>query len=689
MKQGSLGVALLVTAVAACGGSGKPSGSATGGVTASGGAASSGGIAGGTSPVSGGMGGSGGSTSELPLILSFSATPASLTTAGGATLTWQVKNATALGIDRGIGPVTGTSVTATVDATTIFTLTASNAAGSTTATTAVVVGSNPSSDKSGRYAAMVAPTSGESFLAPASLRLVAAAHDPNVYTNSPSDGLGGNAAKVQFFVDDTVVLEVDGAHAEYWIFKGFTAGVAAGQHRVWARAIYVAPDEVLDSPPALVNVAATPTYAQVVDLTTDVVLDGATGYELRGTADARIRLNGNGHRILSSSGASGPLTLQFVDLFDLGPGDNLAQSATDVTTTGAITVEDCRFDTSSTVRLGAAGGTAASIRSNLFRSNMRMPLGQNPGYYSDAGASYPVLGVTGGTGVFAGNNIGAGYIELNNAKGWTVGGDTDADSNVLVGPRVGFSPTGTVQLRRNYSHHVYYGGWSQGCNFELGGSASVVAEHNVVYGSSWPVRGVGGQFRYNLVLDAGHQWLWADTPGGNIHHNVFVGGDADVGGLYVLYQPTGVIIANNTIDGLSDIGLAVKMTSGEVTLTSNLFYRVPTPGVSVEGGTLNADYNLFFGPTTDYSDGRATPAHDLSADPLLGEPPTTVFALDESGIWQRRTTVRDVLARYRARYTPKAGSPVIDAGDPAGGAGNDIGAVGAGTANANDKFGTL
>ena len=49
--------------------------------------------------------------------------------------------------------------------------------------------------------------------------------------------------------------------------------------------------------------------------------------------------------------------------------------------------------------------------------------------------------------------------------------------------------------------------------------------------------------------------------------------------------------------------------------------------------------------------------------------------------------VSSVLALYRTHYTPQAGSPLIDAGDPAGGAGNDIGAVGAGTSNANDKFG--
>jgi hypothetical protein len=567
--------------------------------------------------------------------------------------------------------------------------------GSTTSTSgsggalATGPGGYPSRDPLGRYVAMVAPTSGEAFVAPATLRLVGVGHDPNVYTNSPRDGLGGNAARLQFFVDDTLVLEVDGANAEYWVFKGFTSGVAAGSHQVWARAIYLAPDEILDSPPVRIEVAAPPTYAQVVELTADVVLAGATGYELRGTSAGRIRLNGNGHRIVSNGNAQGPLTLQFVDVFDLGPSDDLATSATDVTTTGAITIEDSRFDTSSTIDLGVAGSAAASLRRNLFRSNMRMPLGQYPDTYIASGASYPVLSTSGGSGVFAGNNVGAGYVVIQNAKDWVVGGDTDADSNVLVGPRVGLSPKGTVTLRRNYSHHVYYGGWSQGANFELGGGAQVTAEHNVISGSSWPVRGVGGQFRYNLVLEAGHEWLWADTTGGNIHHNVFVGGEADVGGIYVLYEPTGVAFRNNTLDGLSDIGLAVKLTSGSVTLTSNLFYRVPSPAISVEGGTLTADYNLFWGPATSYSDGRATPSHDRAQDPQLSDPPSAVFDLDEQAIWQRTLTTREVLAAYRARYLPAAGSPAIDTGDPAGGAGNDIGAVGAGIANASDQFGIL
>ena len=48
---------------------------------------------------------------------------------------------------------------------------------------------------------------------------------------------------------------------------------------------------------------------------------------------------------------------------------------------------------------------------------------------------------------------------------------------------------------------------------------------------------------------------------------------------------------------------------------------------------------------------------------------------------------QQILELYRSRYTPTPGSPLIDAGH--GGNGNDIGAVGAGTANINDLFGIL
>ncbi|HTA20777.1 MAG TPA: hypothetical protein VK989_15900, partial [Polyangia bacterium] len=512
----------------------------------------------------------------------------------------------------------------------------------------------------------------------------------------------GNASKVQFFVDDAVALEVDGANAEYWVFKGFITGVAAGMHRVSARAIYTNPDAVLDSPPVLVTVT-TPTYDKTVTLTADVTLSGATGYELVGSAGKRIKLDGGGHSITSADGATGPLTLKFVDVYNLGDTTDTSQPAVDVTTSGTVTIEDSIVDTSNSFNLGTNGG--ASIQRNLFRSNMRQPIGQAP-RGTNPGASYPALHITGKSTtpkIFASNNIGAGWVHFESAASWTVGGDVDAASNIAIGARAGIwaEMSDNMLIKRNYTHHVYYGGWSQGSNYELTSTPTMTVENNVINDSSWPVRGVACEFRYNLVLAAGHEFLWADSNA-SVHHNLFVGGDSDIASLYLINNPTNVQIYNNTIDGMlyTDYVTALQITGGSAAFSSNLPLNIPHPpggaqgaAVTITAGTLTSDYNAFAGPqTVDYSDMR-TPAHDQSFPDASGAQltalPTVDFDLDEATIWNRTTSVRDILSQYRMKYLPKAGSPLIDKGDPAGGAGNDIGCVGAGTANAADQFGTL
>ena len=49
--------------------------------------------------------------------------------------------------------------------------------------------------------------------------------------------------------------------------------------------------------------------------------------------------------------------------------------------------------------------------------------------------------------------------------------------------------------------------------------------------------------------------------------------------------------------------------------------------------------------------------------------------------------VAKILATYREAYTPAAGSPLIGGGDPADGAGTNIGAIGSARASDLDRFG--
>jgi chitodextrinase len=76
----------------------------------------------------------------VPVIASFSSSPASIITGQSSTLNWNVSNATSLSIDNGVGTVTGlTSVSVHPTVTTVYRLTASNSFGSSTAQASLTV----------------------------------------------------------------------------------------------------------------------------------------------------------------------------------------------------------------------------------------------------------------------------------------------------------------------------------------------------------------------------------------------------------------------------------------------------------------------------------------------------------------------------------------------------------------------
>ncbi len=74
-----------------------------------------------------------------PTINSFAANPTTITIGNSSTLSWNVTGATTLSIDQGIGTVTGTSISVSPNSTRTYTLTASNIAGTTQASTTITV----------------------------------------------------------------------------------------------------------------------------------------------------------------------------------------------------------------------------------------------------------------------------------------------------------------------------------------------------------------------------------------------------------------------------------------------------------------------------------------------------------------------------------------------------------------------
>lgn len=551
-------------------------------------------------------------------------------------------------------------------------------------------------DISSKHSQMVSPTPGETFIAPAELRLIASGYDATRFGGP----LGSDhaATKVEFYLNDTLVATVnDSVNFEYNVFKTRVTGIAAGTYSVWSRA-YVSGGLTLDSKPFTITVSAAPTYGSTVNLVSNVDWSGQV-INYVGTSGARIRINGNGFKW---TGTPTSITTNFVDFFNMGASSgNSSTYGIDLTTSGATQINNCRFDGCTPIRVNNSAG-AVTVTNNLSRSNSRNPLGQTTDFSGgEAHGSFPCLEFTGASGsakVFETNNIGAGWASFASPS-WTVGGATNAKANICQGPRVGLFGTssfsGTVKL--NYSYHIYYGGWSQGNNFDYFGTAPTI-EHNVVLGSSWPLRGINGTCRYNLVLGEfispgvsceGLIWPFDSAP--DVHHNVLRCEKPGRGLIYSVYSPTNSRIRNNTLDSVSNsIGSPLmELLSGTHTVNSNLCVNGATPAIDVTGAaSVTADYNAFNNLAgVRYSDGR-TPVHDIGGNPAFVAAPTEFIPFDIKAVWLRTKTVTSLLADYRGYYTPTA--TVIDVGDTGTyGAGNDIGAIGAGTANANDLFGTL
>ncbi|HEX6739431.1 MAG TPA: Calx-beta domain-containing protein, partial [Vicinamibacteria bacterium] len=328
-----------------------------------------------------------------------------------------------------------------------------------------------------------------------------------------------------------------------------------------------------------------------------------------------------------------------------------------------------------------------------------------------------------------GNRVGAGIVLIEGMRDWLIGGDSDAESNLLVGPRCVIDVTNSLRprIRGNYIHHDYHGGWSQGFNVVLSGTSGAVTEHNVIYASSWPVQSPGGDFRYNLVAWVGHNWIRSPQSGARIYRNVFVAPQPAgyvTEGIWLYGNQTGVEVFNNTFDGggslLDYLDSAITVNSGSSisVLKNNVFTgMVPPAGRAMIRRGMGetdanprlgyADYNAFWTPEvaapdnyapslvsgrTEGGDGFA--GHDLGgvngqANPRFVTGAVLPFPVSEDDVWNRRLRVSQILAGFRVRYTPAAASPLIDHGDPADGPGVDMGAIEAptGQQRADDLFG--
>jgi hypothetical protein len=589
------------------------------------------------------------------------------------------------------------------------------------------------------------PFQGMQFLAPATVTVIADTWD----TEAPLQVqyMDGTALAQTY----TYVPDPNGGSADGYFLRGVLKGLPTGTHELWVRETS-ADGSAHDSAHLTVTVVDPPPYSGQMALTDDLMLSG--DLSLVGTTDQPILLEANGHKILAPSGWSGHLTIQNAHIRDLGADPSGDPTGTavglQVATSGAIDIENTLFEHCGSIQLTADGDAAVTVRGNTFNENTAVSVDNDSNYYG-VHPFLPIVGFSGSSQapkIFAGNRVAMGFVDFENATAWTIGGQRDADSNLLMGPRGGIimngdsGPPGGNVFRGNFSLTNCPNRWTQCTNLGFETNVGVLVEHSVMVGG-WILRPFNGEARYNVLVSGGEAYMQSWRGGSSLHHNIITqlglhapGFDNNVFDAYDA-SATGIDIYNNTWDGggarLALYGPAIRVRGGAVlhSVRSNAFDNFPyylAPFVSgdrdmeTQGGPQAVadyvDYNQFYNPdrktptVTNYylttTTGAAPGAsgfggHDVggygtevdpkfvgASDPSAPEA-TGHFPFAMGDVWARTATVSVMLQHFANYYRPDMGSPLVDVGDPRDGAGGDVGAVDTGQINANfdriDDFG--
>lgn len=485
---------------------------------------------------------------------------------------------------------------------------------------------------------------------------------------------------------------------------------------------------------------------ETLTLTEDLVLTGDDVLEVTGTPQNPCTIVGNGHTIRTRGEWTGRLKIVHCTLRQAGktqkvikvpnpkggwPGFKIEDPdvpACEVVASGSaeITIEHCTFDACSFLLFTTNGNSTIAFRGNTVLENALFPVSEQP---STSRPCFAARGSSPARKLFQANRIYKGGCEFRSSN-WLIGGETDAESNIIAGLRGGIIAAGAGStIRGNYvrvrmpgpKDPPYAAYWSQVSTFTTG--AGTIAERNVIRDGEWIVRFVEGEFRYNLICDINDHDLCQNGSIGRIHHNIFFAGKPDhpPGSMYaciaVIYAPKepggGIEIWNNVFDGCGTLpvpGIGVSKEAFVKSLRNNVFCNLL--GSAMVAGSWDekvttlipermgyADYNCFHNPGAPTRDNYAVGVvgktertddgfarHDLPVGGAVDEqvgpkftgPLPDKFPFSDEDIKAGKVTVSEILKFYRDAYTPVAGSPLIDAGDPADGEGTDIGAVDAG-----------
>jgi hypothetical protein len=538
------------------------------------------------------------------------------------------------------------------------------------------------------YVQVMTPMPFATYFAPATIRVWA--HAPDQGDDNKNDGYSPH---VDFYLGTMMVGGMDAKAGATDYYQLDIKDVPAGTYELSVRSVLRS--GTVESAHVPVKVIDPPSGAGIttMTLTSDLVLSGNMSFDLIGTADKpAVLTSSNGSRIRSANGWTGHLKIQHAEIIGLGSMD---MPGIDVTVSGNNTLEisDSIFDACGPPQLAADGQATIAFNRNTLQPNILTPVNDQPDY----GDSHPSLVFTGSSNApktFQGNNVGVSFVRFDHSSNWTIGGDRDADGNILIGVRSGmeFDFVSNIKIRGNFSYHRYPFGWSQGHNLDFIGdnSGTFLIEDNVFRSSSWMIQSLppNTQFQYNLLLDNINEAFFRDFGASvKVHHNLLVNASWQR-----TFLPSGGVLSssgeftNNTVDaGGAKLGWVqgsfIRAEGGSplAALRNNVFmgfaYENQTDLVAA-GAASSADHNAFFNPDTTKLKAYGSTGiggNDVGGDPKFA-PRATPFQISDGDIWRRRVTVSQILSLYKTLYTPGPGSPLSNAGSD----GEDIGAIGDG-----------
>ena len=381
----------------------------------------------------------------------------------------------------------------------------------------------------------------------------------------------------------------------------------------------------------------------------DITLHNDDNVVLVGTESRHCTVNGNGHRfIVSDTTWTGHFQMQYVDVFDLGTPalDMLGGVKTGdrayIGGSGYVDIEHSVFHRSSGLSLATIGNAWIIFSRNIYGADNIIPVDAN------LFLSRPFLdewGTSTANKYAQGNRLGRSWIQVASPN-WTVGASRgctatcNADGNIMIGPRVGFSVGGSGSYAAyNYSHIILdvtsnWPAWSQVSNVGKVGAGALV-ENNIIRSGHWVAQDISGDLSNNVMLELHPHEFVRIGSGGQVHHNILLtlypaldrygsttrlpSGDAAFG----LVQPgNNLSFYNNTLDlrGAAVSSVVAAMDGSTVnSFRNNATYRLllrdafcgsgPGPGcTSAVGGSIDAqealtapparanylDYNAFF-----------------------------------------------------------------------------------------------